>query len=217
MSRKPKHPYRHSGKLLPIRTAEHITAEVQEKIDSADTPSVPTLDCYKRFIELMIQAERDMAGDDMAELRKRTAVLAEASAWIQLMESWWQDENGQDKAITADDAKRLAFNAIRVGIMLGKSQWRLIEGFAVDALELAENAARQAEQNRGKGIQLDRKTLLMEMKKAANMHRSANQRRLCEIVAGKVSTPDRKIGGERVRQLLKTHEIRASDYKPKKI
>jgi hypothetical protein len=79
MSRKPKHPYRHSGKLSPVRTAEHINADVQAAIEGDNFNQVPTLDRYRRFIALMVQAENDMAGDDMEELKKRTAALAEAS------------------------------------------------------------------------------------------------------------------------------------------
>jgi hypothetical protein len=216
MSRKPKHPYRHSGKLAPIRTAEHINADVQAAIEGDNFNQVPTLDRYRRFIALMVQAENDMAGDDMEELKKRTAALAEASAWLDLMETWWKDDAGNDTSLSADDAKRLAFNAVRVGMLLGKAQWRLMEGYAVDALDVAENAARQAEKNKGRGYSPDRKTLLAEMKKAAVAYPSANQKRLCEIVAKKVSTPDRTIGGERLRQLLRDRKISVSDYKPKK-
>lgn len=216
MSRKPKHPYRHSGKLVPIRTAEQITAEVKATIAEGNFDAVPTLDRYRHFIALMVQAEIDMAGDDVKERKRRTAALAEASAWLDLMETWWKDDDGNDTSLSADDAKRLAFNAVRVGIALGKAQWRLMEGCAVDALETSMRAAEQAEKNKGTGVKLDRKTLLAEMKKAAVTYASANQKRLCEIVAKKVSTPDRTIGGERVRQLLRELKISVSDYKPKK-
>lgn len=215
MSRKPKHPYRHSGKLLLIREAEQIEAEAEAASQPGAERVVPSLDYFRQVVATLFFVEMDMAGDDIDELKRRTATLAEAGAWINLLERFWTDDNGADQPVSADDAKVLAFNALRVGMLLAKAQWRLMEGFAVDALDVAENAAKQAEQNKGKGFQLDRETLLAEMKKAAVMHRSANQRRLCEIVANKVSTKDRKIGGERVKQLLNTHKIKATDYKPK--
>lgn len=217
MSRKPKHPHRHTGKVIPLRTVEMVEKDVHKGVRKPGSADV-TLEYWHNAIDQIWAAESALVktDEDIPLFRDRVAVLSEAKTWLAMFERQWADDDGNDQAVSAKDAKMLAYNAVRVGFLIHQAMTRLLENSVVDGMEQYQRAKERGIENDGGGFKIDRETLLAEMKKAASRYPSANQKRLCEIVAENVSTADRSIGGERLRDFLQDHKIRAAEYKPKK-
>ncbi len=91
MSSRKVNPLRHTGKIIPLRTAGDIEAEVQravEKIQSGITEK-PRIDDFADIIRIIQQRELSLvkSSADKQSYIDRTAVLAEAMALIELLKS----------------------------------------------------------------------------------------------------------------------------------
>ncbi|MCO8125076.1 hypothetical protein NHH03_25290 [Stieleria sp. TO1_6] len=202
--KKRKHPHRHTGKVLPLRTESQVKEEI---VVSAQKPN---LNKWRDCISAIVQSELEFVEDesDMRQFKDRTAELAEAMAFLDLIQQrYLHDKNGNPVDVSNVDATFLANNAIRAGYLIGKSAARAsMEAHAVEGLEQSERGLRQAKANAAGKSTVTRDELLALCKAAYQRHQ-CNQRELFEHVAAKL--PVKK---DRVKALMQEHGIKKKDY-----
>lgn len=204
--RKRKHPHRHTGKAIPVRTIEQIAAD---HVSIGDEKV--SIDFWRDAVLKLQQAELAMVHNrtDAETYKQRTAVLAECMTWLDWFENRvWRDEAGNLQPVSAEDAELLAHNAIRVGLLIGRAEAAIgLEPWAGDGYEHSERARQNLDKHRqAKGPAVGHAELLRLCREFYRLHQCA-RRKLAEHVATKLP-----IGRDRVLQLVKQHGIKKADY-----
>lgn len=214
MARKKRGPYEHSGKLITHRTAKQIESEVAtsiERLRSGIPPVTVTLDFYRDAIEWIYAAEQvlfESAGEAGRQtFDDRTSPLRECRAWIQLIEK----QCGEP--LSENDARALAYNAMRIGWLISRCEFRLIEASAVDGMDQYHRGKVLAESKLEQAFSVTRDELLSAMKAAYIKHGKPNQKDLCDYVATALGG---EIGGVQLRKkFLQGYKITKAEYAAK--
>lgn len=210
MGRKKNSPYKHSGKLVPLRRRQEIES------DAANVGKTPTLDWFRERIDYLRSAEiilyesTKKSEADTANFDLRIAAVRECEVWLDML------ERDSSKAQDAIGCQYLVFQSLRLGMLISNCTWRLNENYAVDGLEQSARGAKQAGENRKNSFKITRDELLFRCKQMYKRY-GGNQRELADHVANDLPLIGGKpaIGGERVRQLMKEYQIRKADYSTK--
>jgi hypothetical protein len=199
---------------MPLRTADDIKTDIAEALqgfEAGRSAERPSLNFWRDMIKQIAQNELELvqSEQDRDAHRDRTAVLAECLAWLDLFQQrYLHDANGNPIDVTHDDATMLAYNAIRVGFLMGQSSLRApMESLAVEGLAQSERGRERAEVNRKRAFSITRDQLLAKCREKYRKHQ-CTQKRLAEYVAA-----DLPIGRERVRKLMQEYGIKKDDYK----
>ncbi|MDV6034053.1 MAG: hypothetical protein F9B45_28960 [Phycisphaera sp. RhM] len=204
MGRKRKHPHRHTGKIVPLRTAERIKREVET------SRGRPKLSVWRDMVYAVMEQELALVNDesDREMYKERTAVLAEVMATLDMIQQrYLHDKNGNPTDVTHEDAEFVTYHALRAGYLLSNAAARVaMEQYAVEGVEHSDRGRQQAERNAARKKKTTRDELLQLCRDFYRLHR-CSRRQLAEHVATKLSVSE-----GRVRQLMSEYKIFKSDY-----
>lgn len=209
MTRKEKSPYRHDGKVIPLRPAAMIEREAEQAANSPK-PVKATIEYWRDVINYIKAAELELLKDraDRQAYLDRVAPLAECHAWLTLFESYWTTPEGNKQSVSAEDAETLVYNAIRIGCLIEQAKFRFLESSVVDGMEQFERGKARAADNKAKAFSITRAELLKHCRTQYRRYQ-CNQKELASRVSDAISGA---IGAERVRQLMREHGISKADY-----
>lgn len=119
----------HHGKILPLRKKEDVEQDIQKQVRRIQngTQEQPSLTYYRDIINALRDKELEQIKEpeDLAIVKERTVILAEAMTWLDLIEKYTKQE-----VIDETTALRIALSGVHVGRLIEQARMRFLEPFA---------------------------------------------------------------------------------------